>query len=104
MTIDELKDVCSKVALDIESMTDISNAFYDFQKTNKITPKPQWTKVHDIYVTKVGESTVCIGTFTTMNGFSIQITGKYIDKLDEIANIDYETPEECMYAIEEALS
>ncbi len=104
MTIEELKEVCSKLVDDMESRTDINNAFHDFQKTNKITPKLQWTKVHDIYVTKIHESTLCVGAFAALAGYHLQVSGVYIDALYDIPQEVYKTPQACMDAIEEALN
>ena len=101
MTIEELE---RKLGAFIKVGIDISGLFEEFKNTNKITPRFQWTKVHDIYATKIRESTICVGTFATLNKYCLQITGVYIDALDDITQEEYETPQACMDAIEKALS
>jgi hypothetical protein len=104
MTIDELQNICRdwfNMTLPPET---IRNAFDEFKNTNKITPKLQWTKVYDVYLTMVGESTVLIGTFATEKGFSFQVTGRFIDALNDIPCDEYKTAEECMNVIEDRLN
>ena len=102
MTIEELE---SKLTAFIKVGMDISGLFEEFKNTNKITPNLKWTKVHDVFVTKIGESTICVGTFSTPTRFSIVVTGKYPVLYENYpTNAYYETPQACMDAVQKALS
>lgn len=104
MTIEELAEICSRSFLSKVLPEAVKNAFDVFERENKITPKITWTKVNDVYLTRVGESTICVGTFATETGYSIQCAGLYPEGLSPyVIDNEYETAALCMSAVENAI-
>lgn len=104
MTIEELAEICRSSFLSKVLPKAVKNAFDVFEMENKITPKIMWTKVNDVYLTQVGKSTICVGTFATETGYSIQCTGLYPEGLSlYVTDNEYDTAAICMDAVENAI-